>query len=123
MLKAKNLLYIKQLKLVLAKLVGYIKTQEDSKLMHFGDYLMEMDNFDNVNLFKLIRYIEKSKICHKLQSYTQSKKNEDLTESKPKPKGVSSFLNTLKKPNVSTYFPNILNFSANFICTSCHGLN
>ena len=102
MLKAKNLLYIKQLKLILAKLIGCIKTQQDSKLMHFGDYLMEMDNFDNINPFKLIRYIEKSKICHKLQSYNQSKKNESQTESKATPKGVSSFLNTLKKPNVST---------------------
>ena len=98
MLKAKNLLYIKQLKLILAKLIGCIKTQQDSKLMHFGDYLMEMDKFDNINLFKLIRYIEKSKICHKLQSYNQSKKNESETE-RATPKGVSSFLNTLKKDN------------------------
>ena len=50
MLKAKNLLYIKQLKLVLAKLNSCVKNQQDSKLMHFGDFLMEMDNFDNVNL-------------------------------------------------------------------------
>ena len=33
MLKAKNLLYIKQLEFVLAKLIGSFKNQKDSKLM------------------------------------------------------------------------------------------
>ena len=102
MLKAKNLLYIKQLEFVLAKLIGSFKNQTDSKLMQFGDFLVEMDSFNNINLFKLIRYIEKSKICYKLQSYSQQKKNEIQNENtKQSAKGISSFLSSITTNKVN----------------------
>ena len=102
MLKAKNLLYIKHILTVLAKLKGAVKNQEDSKLIQFGDFLVEMDSFDKINLFKLIRYIEKSRICYKLQSYNKQKNGEVQNEEKKI--GVANFLSSISS-NVSTQDP------------------
>ena len=102
MLKAKNLLYIKHILTVLAKLKGAVKNQEDSKLIQFGDFLVEMDSFDKINLFKLIRYIEKSRICYKLQSYNKQKNGEVQNEEKKI--GVANFLSSISS-NVSTRDP------------------
>ena len=98
MLKAKNLLYVKQLLYILAKLVSCFASEKESKLMLWSDFIVTLDIF-NINLFKLIRYIEKSKISHKLQSYSSSTaKNEAHDSSKEsKPKGLSAFLNSISK--------------------------
>lgn len=101
MLKAKNLLYIKHILTVLAKLKGAVKNQEDSKLIQFGDFLVEMDSFDKINLFKLIRYIEKSRICYKLQSYNKQKNGEVQNEEKKI--GVANFLSSISS-NVSVRY-------------------
>ena len=107
MLKAKNLLYIKHILTVLAKLKGAVKNQEDSKLIQFGDFLVEMDSFDKINLFKLIRYIEKSRICYKLQSYNKQKNGEvqnGEVQNEEKKIGVANFLSSISS-NVSTRDP------------------
>ena len=104
MLKAKNLLYIKQLMFVLAKLASCFHGSE-SKMMLHSDFLAEIDIF-HLNLFKLIKYVEKSRICHKLQSYNAKKKKENNGE-KPK-KGLSAFLNSITNKVISllTIFDN-----------------
>jgi chromosome transmission fidelity protein 1 len=75
-LKAKNLLYIKQILFILNKLNKNMTTTNElmsSKLMLLSDFLYETEIF-NLNLFKLIKYIEKSKISYKLQSFSKATK-------------------------------------------------
>ena len=110
MLKAKNLLYVKQLLLVIAKFIGFMKKEKDSKLLLLTDFWAELDIFQ-INLFKLIRYIEKSRICQKLQNYGNKKKDENADANKAGnvcKKGLSAFLNSITTKKVkyvlSTYF-------------------
>ena len=69
MFNPRNKLYIKQLMYVIGKLTFLLRTK-DSSLMLFGDFISQMD-LVQVDLFKLIKYIEKSKLCYKLQSYSK----------------------------------------------------
>ena len=93
LLKAKNLLYIKQLLYLLAQLLKCFKKFQEARLLLLSDFLVETELL-NLNLFKIIRYIEKSKISHKLNGFYKAKKdaaNNEITEKK-KP-GLSAFLN------------------------------
>ena len=65
--------------------------------MQFSDFLAETDILD-LNIFKLLRYVEKSKISHKLHGFYKTKIEKDAagggamennTENK---KGLSNFL-------------------------------
>ena len=69
MLSASNKLYIKHLRYVIGKLLCIFKTSQDSCLVHFGDFISQLDL--GFNLFKLIKYIESSKLCYKLQSFSK----------------------------------------------------
>ena len=85
LLKAKNLLYIKHLLFLLSKLLKIFMMQSidktdkatmSARLMQFSDFLAETDILD-LNIFKLIRYVEKSKISHKLRGFYKTKMEKD----------------------------------------------
>jgi hypothetical protein len=59
------------------------------------DFLSETEIF-NLNLVKLVQYIEKSKIGFKLRGFSQ-RNFETKEEKKEKPKGVGAFLATLNQ--------------------------
>ncbi|XP_038196403.1 ATP-dependent DNA helicase DDX11 isoform X2 [Arvicola amphibius] len=81
-LKAKNLMYIKQILYLLEKFVavlgGNIKQnpstqsllQTGSELKSINDFLFQ-SQIDNINLFKVQRYLEKSMISRKLFGFTE----------------------------------------------------
>jgi chromosome transmission fidelity protein 1 len=85
LLKAKNLLYIKHHLFLLSKLLKIFMMQSidktdkatmSARLMQFSDFLAETDILD-LNIFKLIRYVEKSKISHKLRGFYKTKMEKD----------------------------------------------
>ncbi|XP_076158449.1 ATP-dependent DNA helicase DDX11 isoform X1 [Alosa pseudoharengus] len=80
-LKAKNLMYIKQILFVLEGLVRTLggkvgqnpnsqSTQSGTELFTINDYLFKAQ-IDNINLFKLQRYFEKSMISRKLSGFAE----------------------------------------------------
>ncbi|GAB1301281.1 ATP-dependent DNA helicase DDX11 [Apodemus speciosus] len=81
-LKAKNLMYIKQILYLLEKFVavlgGNIKqnpstqilSQTGSELKSINDFLFQ-SQVDNINLFKVQRYLEKSMLSRKLFGFTE----------------------------------------------------
>ncbi|XP_023562906.1 ATP-dependent DNA helicase DDX11 isoform X2 [Octodon degus] len=81
-LKAKNLMYIKQILYLLEKFVavlgGNIKqnpntqslSQTGTELKTINDFLFQ-SQVDNINLFKIQRYFEKSKVSRKLCGFTE----------------------------------------------------
>ncbi len=102
-LKAKNLLYVKQISFILNKLLAILESKSSSaaaKLVDRADFLIEAEVF-NINLYKLIRYMEKSRISHKLQGFSKHIKDEDANKPKEVKKGVSAFLKTLGNSSTS----------------------
>ncbi|XP_055424383.1 ATP-dependent DNA helicase DDX11 isoform X2 [Bubalus kerabau] len=107
-LKAKNLMYIKQLLYLLEKFVavlgGNIKqnpntqslSQAGTELKTINDFLFQSE-IDNINLFKVRRYCEKSKISRKLLGFTE-RYGAVLVPSMEQPKlsGFQDFLQSLQ---------------------------
>uniref|UniRef100_A0AC11BKX0 DEAD/H-box helicase 11 n=1 Tax=Ovis aries TaxID=9940 RepID=A0AC11BKX0_SHEEP len=107
-LKAKNLMYIKQLLYLLEKFVavlgGNIKqnpntqtlSQAGTELKTINDFLFQ-SKIDNINLFKVRRYCEKSKISRKLLGFTE-RYGAVLVPSMEQPKlsGFQVFLQSLQ---------------------------
>ena len=95
LLKAKNLLYVKQLLNLLRQLLLIFQNSKESNLSQLSDFLID-NGLMNLNLYKLIRYIEKSRISHKLHGFHKSKlENDAKKENTDKKKGVSEFLKRL----------------------------
>ncbi|EHB05252.1 Putative ATP-dependent RNA helicase DDX11-like protein [Heterocephalus glaber] len=81
-LKAKNLMYIKQILYLLEKFVAVLGgdirqnpntrslSQTGTELKTINDFLFE-SQVDNINLFKVQRYCEKSKVSRKLCGFTE----------------------------------------------------
>ncbi|XP_059040470.1 ATP-dependent DNA helicase DDX11 isoform X2 [Mustela lutreola] len=107
-LKAKNLMYIKQILYLLEKFVtvlgGNIKqnpntqslSQTGTELKTINDFLFE-SQIDNINLFKVRRYCERSMISRKLFGFTE-RYGAVLTPSREQPRlaGFQHFLQTLQ---------------------------
>ncbi|KAF7670341.1 hypothetical protein LDENG_00018830 [Lucifuga dentata] len=80
-LKAKNLMYIKQILFVIEGLVrvlgGTVRQNPHSQATQPGTEMLTINNFlfkaqiDNINLFKLQKYFEKSMISRKLCGFTE----------------------------------------------------
>ncbi|XP_075894013.1 ATP-dependent DNA helicase DDX11 [Nelusetta ayraudi] len=80
-LKAKNLMYIKQILFVVEGLVrvmgGKVGQNPQSQTTQTGDEILTINNFlfnaqiDNINLFKLQKYFEKSMISRKLGGFVE----------------------------------------------------
>ncbi|KAF5919383.1 hypothetical protein HPG69_009864, partial [Diceros bicornis minor] len=107
-LKAKNLMYIKQILYLLEKLVtvlgGNIKqnpntqslSQTGTELKTINDFLF-LSQIDNINLFKVRRYCEKSMVSRKLFGFTE-RYGAVLTPSREQPRlaGFQHFLQSLQ---------------------------
>uniref|UniRef100_A0A452QFW9 DEAD/H-box helicase 11 n=1 Tax=Ursus americanus TaxID=9643 RepID=A0A452QFW9_URSAM len=107
-LKAKNLMYIKQLLYLLEKFVtvlgGNIKqnpntqslSQTGTELKTINDFLFE-SQIDNINLFKVRRYCERSMISRKLFGFTE-RYGTVLAASREQPRlaGFQHFLQSLQ---------------------------
>ncbi|XP_014649464.1 PREDICTED: probable ATP-dependent RNA helicase DDX11 isoform X2 [Ceratotherium simum simum] len=107
-LKAKNLMYIKQILYLLEKFVtvlgGNIKqnpntqslSQTGTELKTINDFLF-LSQIDNINLFKVQRYCEKSMVSRKLFGFTE-RYGAVLTPSREQPRlaGFQHFLQSLQ---------------------------
>ncbi|KAB7505816.1 putative ATP-dependent DNA helicase DDX11 [Armadillidium nasatum] len=108
-LNPKNLLYIKQIIFVIN---SYIKLLSMSVSSLSKDHFKKADNnscvmtlhgflhqtfTDNLNIFKLIQYMEKSKIAHKLHSYKTHHFGEVKLKDKKDDENTSSFLAKIQK--------------------------
>ncbi|XP_029951189.1 ATP-dependent DNA helicase DDX11 [Salarias fasciatus] len=113
-LKAKNLMYIKQILFVIEGLVrilgGKVGQNPQSQATQAGTEMFTINNFlfkaqiDNINLFKLYRYFEKSMISRKLGGFvekysgsgvglhTQTSSNKENRRTE----GLNRFLQTLQ---------------------------
>ncbi|XP_049430939.1 ATP-dependent DNA helicase DDX11 isoform X1 [Epinephelus fuscoguttatus] len=118
-LKAKNLMYIKQILFVIEGLVkvlgGKVGQNPQSQATQTGTEMLTINNFlfkaqiDNINLFKLQKYFEKSTISRKLSGFvekyagsgvsvhTQSSSNKENRRTE----GLNRYLQTLQS-NQST---------------------
>ncbi|XP_062861295.1 ATP-dependent DNA helicase DDX11 [Trichomycterus rosablanca] len=122
-LKAKNLMYIKQILFVLEGLVRTLggkvglnpvtqSTQSGTELLTINDFLFRAQ-IDNINLFKVQKYFEKSmisrKLCGFLEKYEGSgvKLNSDqMNKENRRTEGLGRFLQSLhSKPTASLEQP------------------
>ncbi|CAL8358727.1 unnamed protein product [Lota lota] len=128
-LKAKNLMYIKQILFILEGLVQVLggkvgqnpqsqTTQPGTQLLTINDFLFKAQ-IDNINLFKLQRYFEKSMICRKLCGFIEKYAGSGVTPY-PQPsgqtpgslnkenrrtEGLSRYLQTLQKSTATASVP------------------
>ncbi|XP_075066685.1 ATP-dependent DNA helicase DDX11 isoform X2 [Mixophyes fleayi] len=108
-LKAKNLMYIKQILFLLEKFVGalggnvkqnpnYQKvSQEGTTLKSINDFLF-YSQVDNINLFKVQRYCTRSMISRKLFGFMEKFRTADVgitMKESTKPGGLQQFLQNL----------------------------
>ncbi|XP_042559674.1 ATP-dependent DNA helicase DDX11 isoform X2 [Clupea harengus] len=111
-LKAKNLMYIKQILFVLDGLIRTLggkvgqnpnsqSTQSGTELLTINDYLFKA-KIDNINLFKLQRYFEKSMISRKLSGFAERYEGAGVTphthanKENRRTEGLGRFLQTLQ---------------------------
>ena len=118
-LKAKNILYIKQLLFILSRFITTLGgvpgkdpaeiTQEGSKevvnMREVADFLSETQIY-NLDLYRLIKYCNVSQISHKLngfiEKYNPTRSVVDKSNIKKTGAGVGSFLNSIKKNDKSS---------------------
>ncbi|XP_035381632.1 ATP-dependent DNA helicase DDX11 [Electrophorus electricus] len=112
-LKAKNLMYIKQILFVLEGLVRTLggkvglnpvaqSTQSGTELLTINDFLFRAQ-IDNINLFKVQRYFEKSMISRKLSGFVEKYEGSGVTthsgfinKENRRTDGLGRFLQTLQ---------------------------
>ena len=113
-LKAKNLLYIKQILFILAsfvKLLGGVpgkdpkevvkpEAREETKLIETSVFLSETQIY-NLDLLKLIKYCNISQICYKLNGFVEKYKPKS-SDNKEVRSGVSQFLQTINKKEAAS---------------------
>ncbi|ESO99999.1 hypothetical protein LOTGIDRAFT_112727 [Lottia gigantea] len=77
-LKAKNLMYVKQILFVLSAIV---KCLGETQLKTINDFLF-ITQLDNLNLFKVLRYCERSQISRKLHGFVEKYSDTEINTSK-----------------------------------------
>ena len=109
-LKARNLLYIKQILFILAsfiKLLGGAPgrdpgevtspgTRAETRLVDTAEFLATSQIY-NLDLLKLIKYCNVSQICHKLNGFVEKYKGCEDENAAPAKTGVSAFLSSINK--------------------------
>ncbi|RXG59350.1 putative ATP-dependent DNA helicase DDX11 [Armadillidium vulgare] len=108
-LNPKNLLYIKQIIFVINSYIKLLssgvsslskdhfkKADDNSCVLTLHGFLHQTFT-DNLNIFKLIQYMEKSKIAHKLHSYKTHHFGEVKLKEKKDDENTSSFLAKMQK--------------------------
>jgi len=109
-LKAKNILYIKQLLFILSNLIKLLggrpgrdpaeatsTLKEESKMVGVAEFMAETQMY-NLDLFKLIKYCNVSQICHKLGSFVEKYQPTTSCQQshvKPVRSGLGSFLDKI----------------------------
>ena len=115
-LKAKNLMYIRQILFIISNLIKYLGGKVDiparlqnlkpdgTKLLTINDFLFSTQ-LDNLNLFKILRYCECSLISRKLHGFVEkyqppavSDKTQE-TENKAPASAINTFLKEITKTN------------------------
>ncbi|XP_069019211.1 ATP-dependent DNA helicase DDX11 [Embiotoca jacksoni] len=122
-LKAKNLMYIKQILFVIEGLVrvlgGKVGQNPQSQTTQAGTDMLTINNFlfkaqiDNINLFKLQRYFEKSMISRKLGGFVETYAGSGVTLHTPsssnkenrRTEGLNRYLQTLQSNQSSAAVP------------------
>jgi len=109
-LKAKNILYIKQLLFILSRFIKLVggkpgqdpteisnqTAKEETSLIEVGAFLSESQIY-NLDLTKLIKYCNVSQICHKLSGFVEKyQPSKTVSNVKPEKSGVGSFLSSIK---------------------------
>ena len=107
-LKARNLLYIKQLIFILSKLIKSLGgspgrdpgellpgQKEETKLLQVTDFLVETEIY-NLQLLKLVKYCNVSQICHKLNGFVERYKPSQVSLEGAAKTGVAAFVDSLK---------------------------
>ncbi|KAG1684732.1 ATP-dependent DNA helicase DDX11 [Nymphon striatum] len=99
-LKAKNVLYIRQLLFILSQLIqclgGNPNDPPSAKLTNQGHLLLTINSFlidnkiDNLNLYKILNYCKKSKISQKLHGFVEKYQPPVHAEPKDIPDGAAS---------------------------------
>ena len=102
-LKAKNLLYVKQIRFILGNFIKILdQNGKKSRMIGVEEFLMET-GIDNLDKFKLLAYMNKSKIAQKLKGFQENLQKENGKVEKKKSKGLQAFLNKLEdKPEENT---------------------
>uniref|UniRef100_A0A1I7TMF7 DNA 5'-3' helicase n=1 Tax=Caenorhabditis tropicalis TaxID=1561998 RepID=A0A1I7TMF7_9PELO len=100
-LKAKNLLYMKQLEQLTNKMNIFLNSESKEDVMTMAQLSRNL-NILGINLFKLASYIEKTDLCKKFHGfYTQYQRNEIKKENeKPKLTGIQKLM--AKKENADS---------------------
>ncbi|XP_071846175.1 ATP-dependent DNA helicase DDX11-like [Apostichopus japonicus] len=139
-LKAKNLMYIKQILQVLTAFIGALgskpastpATNQEAKpgssttLLTINDFLFEA-KLDNINFFKLQRYCQRSKISHKLNGFVEKKMDSevklvgDIKESS-QAMGMSNFLKQIKEQQLQKGLKNEKNIKDEAGGSSCESM-
>ena len=117
---AKNVLLLSQLSFCLKKLLklfgGNSKSHPDDKPKNVSTKLYCLEDFeiaaeiDTVNIFEVVKFIQKTKLVHKLKGYVEKYENDPALKEKEKleeKKGVTAFLESLKKKDDSEVKENI----------------
>ena len=100
---SQNLMFIKQLLFILKKLSAFIKSSNvvDHLSMNPLDFVISLE-IENINIFKLIQFIENSRIASKLHMFSlkcNSSNSIVQTNKKSKTSGTLDFLSKFKSSN------------------------
>ncbi|KAK6975607.1 ATP-dependent RNA helicase DDX11 [Biomphalaria glabrata] len=102
-LTAKNLMYVRQILFVLSHLAAVLGAKVNSsvitqtggkteiKLQNLNDFLFE-SQLDNMNMFKLLRYCQRSRISKKLHGFVEKYQEAEVKTEESPCSGVSKFL-------------------------------
>uniref|UniRef100_A0A8R1EF49 Helicase ATP-binding domain-containing protein n=1 Tax=Caenorhabditis japonica TaxID=281687 RepID=A0A8R1EF49_CAEJA len=92
-LKAKNLLYMKQLESLSNKMLLFLNGQSKEEVMTMAQFARHL-NILEMNLFKLATYVEKTDLCKKFHGfYLRMQRNEVKKENeKPKLTGIQKLM-------------------------------
>ncbi|KAK7891510.1 hypothetical protein WMY93_023473 [Mugilogobius chulae] len=116
-LKAKNIMYIKQILFVIEGLVralgGSAVQNPQTQVTQAGTEMLTINNFlfkaqiDNINLFKLQKYFEKSMISRKLGGFVEKYSGSGVSvhphnKENPRTDGLNRFLHSLQSPSPAT---------------------
>lgn len=115
-LKGKNRVYVAQTVRLLDSLAGYMQEsasrgRHDECLVNVSD-LMAGKGADQINLYKLMRYLQESKLARKVEGYLVHHEQQALTNTASNPDGRASKKNTGSVP-VLTHIQNFLHALTN----------
>jgi chromosome transmission fidelity protein 1 len=90
-LKGKNKVYIMQIIRILTSLVSYLEKldKKNDGIVASGD-ILAMQGIDQVNFFKLQRYINESKLARKVEGYVTHKENKEQENNGKLPEAKST---------------------------------